>query len=67
MQIADVGPVALLVDLIVMVTTSVLGYVTVATMVIFGTVTMFLYPAMRGELALDSRGMGIYTGATLQV
>jgi hypothetical protein len=27
MQIADVGPVALLVDLIVMVTTSVLGYV----------------------------------------
>ena len=40
---------------------------TVATMVIFGTVTMFMYPAMRGELALDSRGMGIYTGATLQV
>ncbi|MBO8448496.1 MAG: YeiH family putative sulfate export transporter [Bacteroidetes bacterium] len=41
--------------------------VAVSTVVIFGTVAMFLYPALfsSGVLGLDARQMGVYTGATL--
>ncbi|MDE5638055.1 MAG: YeiH family protein [Alistipes sp.] len=41
--------------------------VAVSTVVIFGTVSMFLYPALwrAGALALDPAQMGVYTGATL--
>jgi uncharacterized integral membrane protein (TIGR00698 family) len=39
---------------------------TVATMVIFGTFTMFLYPSMRESIPFDDATYGIYTGATLQ-
>lgn len=41
--------------------------VAVSTVVIFGTVAMFLYPALynTGILGLDARAMGVYTGSTL--
>lgn len=41
--------------------------VAVATVVIFGTISMFLYPIMyrAGWLGLDANQMGIYTGSTL--
>lgn len=41
--------------------------VAVSTVVIFGTISMFLYPAMyRADvLDMDARQVGIYTGATL--
>lgn len=41
--------------------------VAVATVVIFGTIAMFLYPAAyrAGILGLDPRQMGIFSGATL--
>jgi uncharacterized integral membrane protein (TIGR00698 family) len=39
---------------------------TVATMVIFGTITMFLYPAMRDQIPFNDATYGVYTGATLQ-
>ncbi len=41
--------------------------VAVSTVVIFGTISMFLYPALyrSGLLGLDPHQMGIYTGATL--
>ena len=41
--------------------------IAVSTVVIFGTVAMFLYPALhRAEIFdMDTRQMGIYTGATL--
>mmetsp|Transcript_36639 Transcript_36639/g.59978 ORF Transcript_36639/g.59978 Transcript_36639/m.59978 type:complete len:454 (+) Transcript_36639:104-1465(+) len=37
----------------------------VATVVLFGTLSMFLYPFLYGRLPLDARQMGIYTGATV--
>lgn len=41
--------------------------VAVSTVVIFGTISMFLYPFMyrQGWLGLDPHDMGVYTGATL--
>ena len=41
--------------------------VAVSTVVIFGTMAMFLYPAVfsTGVLMLDTRQMGVYTGSTL--
>lgn len=41
--------------------------VAVSTVVIFGTLSMFLYPALwrAGVLALDPAQMGVYTGSTL--
>lgn len=41
--------------------------VAVSTVVIFGTISMFLYPALyrSGLLGLDEHQMGIYTGSTL--
>lgn len=41
--------------------------VAVSTVVIFGTVSMFLYPALynKGYIPLDPQEMGIYIGATL--
>lgn len=41
--------------------------IAVSTVVIFGTISMFLYPALyrAGVLDLDAQGMGIYTGSTL--
>lgn len=41
--------------------------VAVATVVIFGTISMFLYPALwrAGVLHLDDTGMGIFAGSTL--
>ena len=41
--------------------------VAVSTVVIFGTISMFLYPACyhAGVYDMDSRQLGIYTGATL--
>lgn len=41
--------------------------VAVSTVVIFGTVSMFLYPALwrAGALVLDPAQMGVYTGSTL--
>lgn len=41
--------------------------VAVSTVVIFGTVAMFLYPALynTGILGLNARAMGVYTGSTL--
>lgn len=35
-------------------------------MVIYGTITMFVYPAMRDKIPFDDATYGIYTGATLQ-
>eukprot|EP00638_Chattonella_subsalsa_P003919 CAMPEP_0117748914 /NCGR_PEP_ID=MMETSP0947-20121206/9431_1 /TAXON_ID=44440 /ORGANISM="Chattonella subsalsa, Strain CCMP2191" /LENGTH=235 /DNA_ID=CAMNT_0005566731 /DNA_START=804 /DNA_END=1511 /DNA_ORIENTATION=- len=37
----------------------------VATIVIFGTVSMFLYPFLYKYLPFDARQMGIYTGSTV--
>ena len=34
----------------------------VATMIIYGTVTMFAYPAMREKIPFDDNTFGIYTG-----
>ncbi|MDE5544972.1 MAG: YeiH family protein [Bacteroidales bacterium] len=41
--------------------------VAVSTVVIFGTISMFLYPVLyrNGWLGLDPQQMGLYTGATL--
>lgn len=41
--------------------------IAVSTVVIFGTLAMFLYPALyrAGVFDMDARQMGIYTGATL--
>lgn len=41
--------------------------VAVSTVVIFGTISMFLYPALyrSGILGLDPHQMGVYTGSTL--
>lgn len=41
--------------------------VAVSTVVIFGTIAMFVYPALynAGALPLDETGMGVYTGSTL--
>ena len=41
--------------------------VAVSTVVIFGTLSMFIYPVMyrAGILDLDPEQMGLYTGATL--
>lgn len=41
--------------------------IAVSTVVIFGTLAMFLYPALHraGVFDMDARQMGIYTGATL--
>lgn len=41
--------------------------VAVSTVVIFGTIAMFLYPALynAGVILLDETGMGVYTGSTL--
>lgn len=41
--------------------------VAVSTVVIFGTIAMFLYPAVfnTGILGLDAKQMGVYTGSTL--
>ena len=41
--------------------------VAVSTVVIFGTISMFLYPALyrSGILGLDPHAMGVYTGSTL--
>ena len=41
--------------------------VAVSTVVIFGTIAMFLYPTVynTGVLGLDARQMGVYTGSTL--
>ena len=41
--------------------------VAVSTVVIFGTVAMFVYPSLynSGAIPLDETGMGVYTGSTL--
>ena len=39
--------------------------VAVGTVVIFGTIAMFLYPLMYPLLGLSEQAMGIYTGATI--
>lgn len=39
--------------------------VAVATVVVFGTVAMFLYPLLQAGLALDARHYGLYVGSTV--
>ena len=41
--------------------------VAVSTVVVFGTIAMFIYPALynAGAIPLDETGMGVYTGSTL--
>ena len=41
--------------------------VAVSTVVVFGTIAMFIYPALynSGAIPLDETGMGVYTGSTL--
>ena len=39
--------------------------VAVATVVVFGTLGMFLYPFLRGPFGLDAHAYGIYAGSTI--
>ena len=39
--------------------------VAVATVVVFGTIAMFLYPFLQGWLGLDDRAYGLYVGSTV--
>ena len=41
--------------------------VAVSTVVVFGTIAMFIYPALynAGAIPLDETGMGVYTGSTI--
>ena len=43
--------------------------VAVSTVVVFGTIAMFIYPALynAGAIPLDETGMGVYTGSTVKM